>query len=352
MVRGSWEDTLGGVGFTFCLFGIVVLHELGHALTAKRYGIRTREITLLPIGGVARLERIPEQPKQELVVALAGPAVNVGLALIILLALLVSADVAALKPVHLLGGPFLSKLLWVNVSLAIFNLIPAFPMDGGRVLRAVLAMKMDYVRATNIAASIGQGLAWSFGVMGLFFNPLLILIAFFVWMGAAQEASRIQMKAALQGLPVGRFMMTDFRTLAPGEPLTAAVENILTGRQQDFPVVEEGRLVGLLTRTDLFRGLTSGGETMPVGSAMQRQFPTVDPLELVNEVMARLPEGEYQSIPVLHHGTLIGMLCLESLSEFLRMQAAMNGRATRTAPEPAPHGTLRPSNIAAARPPH
>ncbi|HXI51511.1 MAG TPA: site-2 protease family protein, partial [Candidatus Saccharimonadales bacterium] len=234
--RQNWRDALGGLAFTLSLFTIVVLHELGHALTARRFGIRTRDITLLPIGGVARLERIPENPKQELLVALAGPAVNVVLAALFLGVLMVGAELPAAKEFKLVGGHFLAKLMWINVSLAVFNLLPAFPMDGGRVLRAVLAMRMDYVRATNIAASIGKGMAWVFASVGLFTNPFLIFIALFVWIGAAQEASQAQMKSALAGLPVSRVMMTDFRTLAPDDTLARAVEHILAGCQQDFPV--------------------------------------------------------------------------------------------------------------------
>ena len=215
--RQSWQDALSGLAFIVALFTIVVLHELGHALTARRFGIRTRDITLLPIGGVARLERIPENPKQELLVALAGSAVNVVLAALLFVVLFVGAELSAAKEFKLVGGHFLAKLMWVNVSLAVFNLLPTFPMDGGRVLRALLAMRMDYVRATNIAASIGQGLAWVFGIIGLFTNPFLMFIALFVWMGAAQEAGQAQMKSALAGLPVSRVMMTEFRTLAPND---------------------------------------------------------------------------------------------------------------------------------------
>lgn len=233
--RQNWQDALSGLAFIIALFTIVVLHELGHALTARRFGIRTRDITLLPIGGVARLERIPEKPRQELLVALAGPAVNVVLAGLLFAVLIVGSELSAAKDVKLVGGHFLAKLMWINVSLAVFNLVPAFPMDGGRVLRAVLAMRMDYTRATSIAASIGQGLAWVFGFIGLFTNPFLLFIALFVWMGAAQEAGQAQMKSALAGLPVSRVMMTDFRALAPEDTLARAVEHILAGCQQDFP---------------------------------------------------------------------------------------------------------------------
>lgn len=321
--RQSWQDALSGLAFIVALFTIVVLHELGHALTARRFGIRTRDITLLPIGGVARLERIPEKPKEELLVALAGPAVNAVLAALLFVVLFVGAELSAAKEFKLVGGHFLAKLMWVNVSLAVFNLLPAFPMDGGRVLRALLAMRMDYVRATNIAASIGQGLAWVFGIIGLFTNPFLMFIALFVWMGAAQEAGQAQMKSALAGLPVSRVMMTDFRTIAPEDTLSRAVEHILSGCQQDFPVVDGGRVVGVLTRGDLLTGLAKQGQLAPVADVMQRNVCTADVGEMVESVLTRLQEDDCRVLPVLAGGELAGILTTENLGEYLMVQAAL-----------------------------
>src|SRR5213080_1855499 len=251
-LAGGSAAALDGIAFILALFACVVLHELGHALTARRYGIRTRDITLLPIGGVSRLERIPDDPRQEVWVSLAGPAVNVVIAAALYAWLLLSQTWRPLSALTMAGGPFLERLLLVNVSLAVFNLLPAFPMDGGRVLRALLAMRMDYVRATQVAAQVGQAMALVFGLLGLFTNPFL------VWIGAAQEASMVQMRTALSGIPVSRAMLTDFHTLAPEDPAKRVLELILAGSQQDFPVVDGGqggRLAGVLLRSDVLKAL-------------------------------------------------------------------------------------------------
>jgi Zn-dependent protease/predicted transcriptional regulator len=321
--RHQWNDAAAGVGFILVLFVIVVLHELGHALTARRFGIETRDIILLPIGGVARLERMPEDPKQELAVALAGPAVNVLLAILFFIAISLGARVN-LHNVAFFGGNFLITLVKLNVWLALFNLLPAFPMDGGRVLRALLAIRINYARATRIAARIGQGMAVVFGVLGLYYNPFLILIAAFVWIGAAQESRFVQMKSSLGGIRVHNIMITEFRTLAPNDTISRAVELLLGSYQQDFPVISDGRLVGLLTRTGLVNGLARTGPNLLVSEAMEKEFPIAHPNEPAEGLFLRLQGSPFHSMPVVENGQLLGIITSENVGEFLMVRGAMH----------------------------
>ena len=328
--------TLGGVFegilFTLILFGFVVMHEFGHALTARRYGIKTRDITLYPIGGVARLERMPDKPIQEFWVALAGPAVNVAIAAVLFAWLTVSGSFAPLASLTLTSGPFIERLMLVNISLILFNLIPAFPMDGGRVLRSLLALWLEYPRATRIAATIGQGMALILGLVGLFNNPFLLFIAFFVWVGASQEASMVQMKAALNGIPVGRVMRTHFLTLSPRDLLSRVVVLILKGSQSDFPVVESGSVVGVVRRADLMAAVARQGQDIQVGQIMRREFQTADSNELLEEAILRMQTSADQSIPVLSQGQLVGMLTYDGISEFLQLRSAI-GKSRVEEPE-------------------
>jgi Zn-dependent protease len=319
----SADAALNGLAFILALFGCVLLHELGHSLAARKYGIPTRDITLLPIGGVARLERMPERPSQELWVALAGPAVNVAIAAGLFGWLTVTHAWAPLGQLHVGAGPFLERLLAANVGLVLFNLIPAFPMDGGRVLRAVLASRMEYVKATQIAAGVGQGLAFVLGFAGLFGNPALLFVALFVWIGASQEAGAMQMKAAMAGTPVHAAMLTDFRHLDSGDTLAGAVRLILAGSQPDFPVVENRRVIGILTRSDLLAALAGHGESYPVTAAMRREFLTTGDTEMLEVVFQRLQECECHTMPVLREGGLVGLLTMDNLGEFFLIRAAM-----------------------------
>ncbi|MBI2186382.1 MAG: site-2 protease family protein [Acidobacteria bacterium] len=322
----SVAAAMEGVAFILALFGCVVLHEFGHALTARRFGIRTRDITLLPIGGLARLERMPDDPRQELWVALAGPAVNVVMAAALFVLLQVTGDVTPLGALSVTSGSFLERLMIVNVFLVGFNMLPAFPMDGGRVLRAILATRMDYTRATQFAANIGQGMAFLFGLLGLFFNPFLVFIALFVWIGAGQEAAMTQMKAALGGIPLQRAMITDFRTLSPNDSLARAVELLLSGAQQDFPVVEDGAVVGVLTRADLLTALARHEQQSPVADVMRRDFLVADASDMIDVAFQRLQGHECHTVPVIRRGHLVGLLTMDNVGEFLGVQTAIGGR--------------------------
>lgn len=324
--REQFRDVANGLLFVSALFGIIVLHELGHALAARRFGIPTSDITLLPIGGVARLEGMPEKPYQELIVAIAGPAVNFALALVFWM-LVRSADaITSLTHFNLVGGSLLAKLQYVNIGLALFNLIPAFPMDGGRVLRSLLAMRLGFARATHIAATVGQGMAFMAGAIGLAkMNPLLVFIAIFVYLGAEQEADMVKVQTALDGVPLKQVMIRDFKTLAPGDTLKQAVAYVLEGFQQDFPVVEQGRVIGVLTRRRLLTALAKRGEDLTVGQAMERRFETASPLETAETAFARLEECECRTVPVVDHDRLVGLLTAENLGEFLMIQSALRG---------------------------
>src|SRR5574339_549629 len=320
----NWSDVLNGILFILALFLCVVLHEYGHALTARRYGIKTRDITLYPIGGVARLERLPDKPIEELWVALMGPAVNVVIAALLFVYLVATNSLVPFSQVSVGSGGFFERLLIANVVLVLFNIIPAFPMDGGRVLRALLAMRMDYVRATQIAANIGQGLAFVFGFIGLFSNPFLLFIAFFVWIGASQEASMAQVKNSVSGIPVTRAMLTDFKTLSPRDNLSQVVALILAGSQHDFPVVDaNGKVAGILDRDSFMMALTRHGQSVPVMEFIRRDLPEVDSYDMVEMALMRLQESGSKTLPVTHSGQLVGLITMENITEYLMIRSAL-----------------------------
>jgi Zn-dependent protease/CBS domain-containing protein len=322
LVNASLAAALFGLGLTAAVFGIIVLHELGHALAARYYGIPTKDITLLPIGGVARLQRMPDKPVQELVVALAGPAVNVVLA-VFFGALLVAQ--APLDPQNALtfGGSLLEIFFMINAGLVIFNLLPAFPMDGGRVLRALLAMRLGPSRATHVAARVGRGMAILFAIVGLFGIPgvldpnlMLVVIALFVWTGADAEARAMRAKAGLAGVPVEAVMVRRFATVDPDDALGSVLGYAGQTFQRDFPVVVSGRLVGVLTREDLRAGLDEFGVNGRVFQVMRRDIPTIGPDDLAERGLALLGSGA-PIVPVVERGQLAGLLTPEHLAEFV-----------------------------------
>lgn len=322
--NNNWFEVLSGIGFILVLFLCVILHEYGHALTARKYGIKTRDITIYPIGGVARLERMPEKPIEELWVALMGPAVNVVIAAILFAALFLTGNLVPLTELGVASGSFLERVMVVNISLVLFNLIPAFPMDGGRVLRAILAMRMDYVRATQIAAAIGQGMAFLLGFIGLFSNPFLLFIAFFVYIGASQEASAVQMKNVISGIPVGRAMLTDYKSLSPRDPLSRMAQLILAGSQHDFPVIDDTeRIIGVVTRDDFLAALTQHGQNTAISAVMRKDPPEVDSYDMVEIALMRIGESGFPTLPVTHAGRLVGIITAENITEYLMIRSAL-----------------------------
>src|ERR1700736_6521672 len=320
--QGGSAVAASRVIFVLLLFLCVVLHEFGHAFAAKAFGINTPDITLLPIGGVARLERMPEEPVQELIIALAGPAVNV----VIALGLLVVIDWHGAAAARVFESPnLLTQLLAINVLLLLFNLLPAFPMDGGRVLRALLATRFSYARATQIAASIGQGFAFVFGFIGLLQNPLLIFIALFVYIGASQEAALAQMRDVSRRFPVSSAMVREFRTLAETATLEEAVDALLATSQHDFPVVDSsGNVAGVLTRHDLFAALRKNDPTIRVSDVMRRDIPTVTTGTRFEEAFRIMQECNCPAVPVLDGmKRLVGLLTPENVSELMMVQSAL-----------------------------
>jgi stage IV sporulation protein FB len=320
--QGGAAEALAGMAFIAVVFACVVLHELGHAAAARRYGIATPDITLLPIGGLARLERIPEEPWREIAIALAGPAVNVGLCLALLLLLGAMPSPAEGLTVEDPRAGFLARLFWVNAFLVLFNLIPAFPMDGGRVLRAVLAFRLGRPRATRAAATVGQGVAFLLGILGLFGAPLLIFIALFVYLGAAGEAAEEELRATTQGLLAEDAMETRFEALPPEADVGEAAEALLRTPQQDFPVVDgSGRLIGVLTRDAIIHALRREGPGAPVADAM-REVPRVPRRMPLGEALKALSrDGGVPAVAVEHaDGRLAGLLTPANVADLIALR--------------------------------
>lgn len=321
----SAEQILWSLAFIISIFFTVFLHELGHALAAKRYNIKTKDITLLPIGGLARLESIPEKPKEELVVALAGPAVNIGLAVLTGLFITIP-DAENLTPQLTAGvnaSNFLLNFFIVNIWLALFNLIPAFPMDGGRVLRATLSIYMKRNVATNIAARIGQLLAIGFVFLGFFTNPFLIFIGFFIFLGAQAEASFTQTKSMLEGYRVKDVLMRQYQTIDANETVRTAVQMLLNGQCKNFLVMENSNAVGTLSRDEIIRALSDHGEGETIHSVMNRNFIFLEADLPLEEAFQLIQQHKTSLIPVMSGGQLAGVIDTENILEFVMVKNAL-----------------------------
>jgi stage IV sporulation protein FB len=325
LAASGQEAAWSGLVFMVLLFLCVLLHEFGHIFTARGFGVNTPDVILLPIGGVARLERIPEKPSEEFLIAIAGPLVNVAIAVLLVLVGGAKLQLSHLANLDISGGGLIDQLAAVNLFLAIFNLIPAFPMDGGRVLRALLASRLGYVHATEVAAMIGQWVAFALGFLGLFGNPLLIFVAIFVYLAAASEAHMVAIRAASRGVPVSAAMMTQYATLTPDEHIDAAVQTLLATSQGEFPVIDGmSRPVGVLGRNDLIRALKERGPDARVADTMGGPIPTVSHRACLDEAFRLLQEKSSPAVGVVNAaGRLIGLVTSETVGEMLMLQQAM-----------------------------
>ncbi len=311
--------------FVLTIFVCVVLHELGHALAARQYGIGTSSIVLLPIGGVANLEKIPEKPEQELWVAIAGPLVNVAIAIILGGILWVTGNFQInMEITAIQADNFFFMLMVVNILLVVFNMIPAFPMDGGRILRAFLAFYLSRKKATLIATRIGQLFAVVFLFLGFTTNPFLIIIAIFIFIAAQSEFNAVSSQHLIGSYSVGDAMLTRYKALSPSDTLQDAVNALLTGTDERFLVLDEqGRLSGIITKGDIIRNLASSGPHVNIRQVMTTEIFTL-PMDapLMEGFHAMMHRG-FSIIPVLQNGTLAGILERNNVMEFMGITQAM-----------------------------
>lgn len=322
---GGIGEAMMGVLAMLLLFACITLHELAHSFEALRHGLRVHDIVLLPIGGVSQIEDLPGKPGQELRIALAGPLTSFAISIVLFVATVfvggaAVADLTSQTPT-LSGRGWLGLLGYLtigNLLLGLFNLIPAFPMDGGRILRALLAMRLEYRRANAIAVAVGQGLAIGIGFLGfLTGNFFLLLIAFFVWIGAGEEGGLAQIRGVLGAARVGYAMTRRPRTLTADDTLMRAVDLTLSTSQADFPVVDAATatVIGFLTREDVLRGLQRRGIGSAVGFEMHLHFPSVSSQDLLFEAQQRMQAAGLKAVPVIDDGRLVGLLTTSDVGE-------------------------------------
>lgn len=330
--QDNWNEALLSLGFLLSVFACITLHEFGHILTASKYGCPTRNITLYPIGGVASLERIPEKQYEEFRMALAGPLVSLGISGFLFLIISATAGVPAFHGMEeLTAASFLYNLMVLNLALALFNLIPAFPMDGGRMLRSLLAIRFDRVKATQIAARVGFVFAVAGIVAGVFLNWWLIVIGLVVIVGARGELFMELNRAVMRNHTVGDVTIINYSLLHRNEPLDKAISIILAGREKNFIVQEDDGSFASLSANDILKGLKPDTVT-PVAHLMHRNVPAfTKDIPLADAFQLMIKDG-HRICPVMEHGALAGVLEMDNINEFVAFQLA---RQTKKTPRPA-----------------
>ncbi|KYF93051.1 peptidase M50 [Sorangium cellulosum] len=340
--RHGAQGALFGAALMLALFACVALHELGHSLVARRFGLTVREILLLPIGGVAMLVGRPERPLHELLIALAGPAVNVALAAALLLVNGVLGFLPGLTELGAASGPSLqTALLWLlgaNMALAVFNMIPALPLDGGRVLRAGLSMAVGPARATSAAAAIGQVIAVALFAFALISGHLVLaFISLLVFLGASQERATERARTILGDVPAGRAYNRRAIALSPCDRVNDAAEHILTTYQTDFAVMLEGEPIGVLTRADVIRALAEGAGSAYVAGLMRREVVRVGADRSLDEVARLMSEKSTPVVAVYDGERYLGLISHEDMAEALTLLQFLpaprqGGAASQAAP--------------------
>lgn len=325
-----WQQTANltavvqGIGFVLILFACVVMHEFGHALTARRFGIKTRRITLLPIGGVASMEKMPDDPKQEILVALAGPAVNMVIASVLWLYLSLSqTPLPNPEEQHNIlfgnGGHMLYNIMSLNIILGVFNLLPAFPMDGGRVLRAALALTMPHHKATEKAAAVGQILAVLMFGLGLLYNPFLMLISAFIWLAAAGEAGAEKLQHTLHGVTAKDVMLSQFETLHGDDTLSKAIDLSIRSGQRNFPVQTAKGELKVLGHQALLSAAHEQEASLPLSALPLPELPCVETHTDAESLLKKLHSGKATLFGVMQNQELCGLISVEEMMEWLSL---------------------------------
>ncbi len=307
------------------IFACVVIHELAHSLMAMHYGVNVRAIVLLPIGGVSQMEEMPEDPKQEIKVSVAGPLTSLTLAAVFYILAAMAGQNITLAGFSIFGPRLLANLFWINLMLGVFNILPAFPMDGGRVLRGILATTMEHTKATKVAVDIGQTFAILMFFFGIFFNWWLALIAIFIYLGAEGEEHATMLRAALRKVPVSRAMLTAIQTVGPSDSLGSVVEKACHSLQADFPVVEGDNVVGLLPKEVIFPAIHEKPAETPVSEIMRREFLTATRDETLDRVFQKMQGQGVSLVPIIEGDRLMGMINLEQIGKY-HMMCEMAGK--------------------------
>ena len=337
----------------FCsIFACIALHELGHSVIAQLLGVEVKSITLLPIGGVAALKSIPENPWHEIAITLAGPMVNAAIALVLLPLIGLPSHLFFVSMPQNLNG-LLDSLLKANIVLFVFNFIPAFPMDGGRLLRALLALVVSYRRATIVAAAVGQGLAILFVLIGLTHGQLWMwsIIGVFIFIGADGEEKMVRARSLLQDLDVEDVMAHEYAVLAPADSVSHGLERVYQTGQDDFPVVDGDQLLGVVTRTAMLDAINKTGGQVLVADVMETDVPVISPSTKLPKVYETMIADGLTGLPVVQQGRLVGLLNFENISRYLLIQSSIkSSRRAKARPAVVVHAPMPPPVISAVPP--